>query len=266
MIPALFIYACKTIGVTEACYYLSCAWYLGIFKVVSYLGSHMANLGRSSYFYCTSIIEEAFIELEKIFSQAGSEMKLSYGDFVFHQSSSSCRTLEKEAVLNINLSDIEYVDPVTGEAFTLNIESAAQFRIGRYVLPIRSLIEHMIKSESNQIEDLFHPSQIRRILSQDELTKLREDFFNFFSCDLKLMNDILKITLTQEQQAYFPNPTNALQYIKASLFYKYIAHNHASFNPSLIIRTRYYEDLGFQQREDLHDVIQQIQTRLRLPK
>lgn len=229
--------------------------------LISYLNNYVEKVIDFTWPYfrdCKQLFQTGIEAYRYMFSEFISTCKKIPKEYLLTRQSSSCSNLEFESILNLKNSDNKLFDPITNTYFDFEANSPAFIRIGRYVLPIRSFIECLIKSNASNLNEVIHPFLQNRFLSHDEIEQLSTDFLNFFSCDLKVMNEILSISMPPMIRENFPDTNMVSQHIKAKIFSIYISKGHSHFSPLKLTRSESYEYLTSIQKDNIHAAFTQI--------
>lgn len=269
---ALAFFAVLVVPITIACmgilFYpyesmqiMALIWYTGLFSVFESVVRAISNTSRQLYFYFADMLEDGLASLELVYDRFKTESSQMRKDYTLLRQNASCFEIEPEAILNAHAYGANFLDPVTQQYFNLNLNSSALMRLGRYVMPLRSVIELIIKSGASQIQEVLHPVHQNRYLSSDEIEQLKIDFSNFFSCDLKIMEEILAVKIPIDQQDQFRDPIAVLQYVKASIFSKYVAQELPSFSPKQITRFDFLDQMPFYEQQQIQTVLKIIQDK-----
>lgn len=266
VIPFSIAFACMLFYPYESMQLIALIWYTGLSSVLETFIRTISNTSRQLYFYFADMLEDALASLDWVYEQFKVESSQIRQEFLLLRQNASCISIEPEAILNIHGHGANFLDPITQEYFNLNLNSSSIMRLGRYVLPLRSLIELIIKSGATHIQEVLHPVHQNRYLSNDEIEQLKIDFSNFFSCDLKIMEEILTIKVPTDQQDQFRDPIAVLQHIKASIFSKYVAKDLPSLCPSEITRFDFLEQMPFLERQKIEALLTSIQDKMFLPR
>lgn len=264
-LPVLFILGSVNEGFLPTCEFFGLLWYVGAFDVITKIASHFSNYLRSFYFYIADRVEDALGELDTIVDRFIQDCRCDYNSYLIDENKPSCSLLEEDGIGNKRDFLQQILDPITMEYFPLDLHSSSLFHIGRFVLPVRSLIEMFIKSDAKDVREISHPIMENRCLSGHEIEEISKDFKNFFSVDLKFMDHILKISLDGQQRNLFPEPEQTLHYIRSHLFYKYVAHKHDHFTAENIMRFDFKETLLEREKIELNHIISNVEKMLSLP-
>lgn len=210
------------------------------------------------YFNCEGLFKLAISDYCDLYSRFISECNRIPKEYLLTNQVSSCINIELESILNLKAPDNKFFDPITNTYFDFDGNSSAFIRIGRYVLPIRSFIEFLIKSRASNINEVVHPFHQNRLLSHDEIEKLKTDFFNFFSCDFKVMNEIMAATMPDIIRQLFHSNERIFQYAKAKLFSLIVAKEHPHFSALEISRFESYQEMTSLEKDNVNAAISQI--------
>lgn len=262
VIPFTIAFAGLLLYPYESMQIMAVIWYTGLCSVFEAFIRTITNTSRQLYFYFADMLEDALAALDLIYEQFKVESSQIRKEFQLIKQNASCFSMEREAILNTHGHGANFLDPVTQEYFNINLNSSAIMRLGRYVLPLRSIIEFMIKSGASQIREVLHPVHQNRTLSNDEIEQFKMDFSNFFSCDLKIMEEILSVKIPTDRQDQFRDPIAVLQHIKASIFSKYVALEHPSLSPNEITRFDLLEQIPLFERHEIEILLNSIQDKL----
>lgn len=195
--------------------------------------------------YCSDLFQSAKDDLGGIGSRIFIESQISYSNYLVDRKKISCYGFDEKAILNNKNSFGRCIDPINGEYFETNITAAKYFRLGRFVIPLTSLVSYLIQADSETLGNIEHPVFKNRLFSDSEVESLKHDIGNFFSCDLEIFKNIFKITLNDQEKASFSTKaSDVLAFIKAVIFYHYIASTHPLFNPEVILKKDIFSELS----------------------
>lgn len=214
---------------------------ISLFDLLNIGWMALNDFSVSLYLFSKELFKESFKELKEILIRFVVEANCSYSNRSISLKNVSSHGLEKEAILNKKDDSGIYIDPISKKHLKSNVALARNFRLGRFIISLASLTRYLIESSSQEpttVSYIAHPIFYNRVLSDSEIEILQTDFINFFSCNLDLLQNIFQITLREDEQHLFgkKESINALIYIKATLFYEYIASGHPSFSPEKILK------------------------------